>query len=243
MKKNLFFLLIAVIAAFALNAQSLELYHNGELLTDTVTVTEYNADFGEMAFEAIVKNNTDRTVNLYVARNILEEVDSTTNYFCWPNTCLPSDVDTSYDALSLNPGQSSSEQDFAAHYSPMGHQGITVIKYTFYDGEDANISVSVVVKFDYNTSGINDNEFNNVTFSDAYPNPAKNHMKIDYKVTGGNSAVLNITNVLGRTIKRIALDVNSTGVVLDISDLTPGLYFYSLKVDNNIIATKKLIVK
>ena len=87
--------------------------------------------------------------------------------------------------------------------------------------------------------GLNENEkLNNFNI---YPNPSNGI----FNVSIGNSSEINtieITNVIGQTIySKIAN--NSSNNVIDLSNLNKGIYFISLKSDQGISSSKKIIIK
>jgi hypothetical protein len=224
--------------------QPLEIYYEGVPVEDTVLVDQYDQTFGEIKFEANVKNNTDRDVNLYVARKVISEIEGTSNYFCWAGNCLPSDIDTSLNYQTIAPGQMSADGEFSAHYNPQTIEGITIVKYTFFEENDDKNSVSVVVKFKYDTQGIDDNVYSDISFSNAYPNPSTNNITIDYKLSNNvNNAQIKIVNLLGSVVKTINLKSSDNRVTFNVSNLQKGIYFYSIILNNEIYKTKKLIIK
>ncbi len=80
--------------------------------------------------------------------------------------------------------------------------------------------------------------------STPYPNPATGEVRIDY--TAGNSsysvAVLRLYDFLGKEVKTLSLKRGTGSVMLDLQNLQPGIYFYSLEIDKKIVATKRLVV-
>jgi hypothetical protein len=246
MKKVLFSILFLFGFFMSAMAQNpLELYHEGELLPDTIGFWwDDNPDY-ELVFEANVKNNTEGVLRVGLIRKNIDTVPGTENYFCWAGACLPANMDTSSTNYVLPAGQTTENGAFSAHYIANEKKGITIIKYTFYDLGDPDINASVVVKYAYSAAeGVNDNTFNNVSFSNAYPNPATNMVNIDYNLNNNaSSASVKVINLLGSVVKSANLSVGSNKVSFDVSDLTQGVYFYSIIVDGNIHQTKKLIIK
>lgn len=82
------------------------------------------------------------------------------------------------------------------------------------------------------TSSISDYEKN--TTCTVFPNPANNQLTIDFgKQKMKEVAVIDI---VGKEIKRI--EINSSDYILDVSDLTKGVYLIKLTSDEGIIAKK-----
>ena len=105
--------------------------------------------------------------------------------------------------------------------------------YTFnYDGdifvaevvavyENGMTSVGVVKTFG---DGINVMETEESSFS-IYPNPAKDVVKISS--ISGQSSVVRIYNVMGMMLDEV--EVNSDNLEINISDYTPGVYFFNVE--------------
>ncbi|WP_430931187.1 T9SS type A sorting domain-containing protein [Saccharicrinis sp. 156] len=77
------------------------------------------------------------------------------------------------------------------------------------------------------------------------PNPFTSSTEIKYSLEKTGLVSLEIYNCSGVKIKSLVNAVQSTGdysISLDASDLSSGMYFYSLQVDNKTIATKKMVV-
>ncbi len=237
---------VSVVVKYKYNntaGNNLELIYEGEVVSDTLILNDYNPAFGDISFEANIKNNTDRDVNLYLARENISVVDSTQNYFCWAGSCWPADLDSCNSTQNIPAGEMTGDGEFTAHYMPYDHKGTSIVKYTFWDDGDASINLSVVVKYVYGTDGINDNDAYNVVFSDVYPNPATDFIHVDYTIKNSQDAYLVITNLLGVTVKTEPLSKANNTLELNISDLSQGVYFYTIVSGQKIMKAKKLVVK
>ncbi|EAY27236.1 T9SS type A sorting domain-containing protein [Microscilla marina] len=83
---------------------------------------------------------------------------------------------------------------------------------------------------------------------DAYPNPTNGQVTIDYQVgTNGGKVYMYLSDVNARMVKiLVASQVNNQGqhqVTFDTSELKPGMYFYTLQVDNYSKVKRLLVVK
>ncbi len=87
--------------------------------------------------------------------------------------------------------------------------------------ENGKTSVGVVEAF---SNGINVIETEESCFS-IYPNPAKDIVKISS--VGSQSSVVRIYNVMGMMVDEI--EVNSNNMEINISDYTPGIYFFNVE--------------
>jgi hypothetical protein len=78
------------------------------------------------------------------------------------------------------------------------------------------------------------------------PNPANQSTTVNYKLDQPGNVVLQVTDVEGRIVKSQEFGVQNSGVykyVLNTSDLSSGLYFYSLTVNNQKVVNKLIIQK
>jgi hypothetical protein len=76
--------------------------------------------------------------------------------------------------------------------------------------------------------------------SEFYPNPAKEIAYFDYYFN--KSEKLIIMDILGNEVKTIKLSVKGRQKV-NISDLSKGIYFGNIIINNEVVIVKKLIVK
>jgi len=122
------------------------LYHNGEPfapggtleLQDDVTVSEI---VSHMAIE----NNFDETKNVLVSKEIIIETTGQTNVFCW-GICYAPNIYVSTEVISLASGELN-EDDFSGHLMPNGIEGVTIIKYTFFEENNPEVSIHFFAKY------------------------------------------------------------------------------------------------
>jgi hypothetical protein len=82
------------------------------------------------------------------------------------------------------------------------------------------------------------------TLSEAYPNPADSETKLDFKLPKDTQkAKIIIRSLLGFVMSEHLIEGLSGTMAIQTSDLTGGLYFYSLMIDGDIRITRKLIIK
>ena len=76
------------------------------------------------------------------------------------------------------------------------------------------------------------------------PNPLNANTSIHYNIPAGSSkALLNIIDNNGITVKQISLNGSGKGIAnIEASSLSAGIYSYTLIVDGEIIATKKMVI-
>lgn len=241
MKKIILYLLISlsIIRGFS---QGLELYYEGTVLNPDaeITLTGY-PDSGMIVLDTLdVKNISAVTQQVMCIRTILENIDSTVNSFCW-GICYPPFMDTSTTAVTIQPQDFSFE--FVGDHDPAGMIGIVKVKYAFYDIHTPLNQTSVIVNYDHSHVNVINNPSGSQFISGAYPNPANHLVSFDYDLTGNPQASILIYNFLGRLVNEYPVGNSIGTLTLDTSGYNEGIYFYTLKVNNEIIKTKKLVIK
>ncbi|MAE09468.1 MAG: hypothetical protein CL661_12040 [Bacteroidetes bacterium] len=243
MKKIILSLSFIVFTLCYVNAQSFTLSWDGAALADTVTVLPDTVGSQNSTFKAILTNNSSKDAEIKLARNEIFMVDTAYSDFCWGDICWPPEVDTS-GIWIVAAGGSSAEGDFSGYYHANFTVGVSIIEYTWYDVDNPDDNVKVVVKFDNSIDAINENILRNIWVSELYPNPATNYVVIDYNMPAEvKKASVKIVNLLGSVVKEQKIDARNNKMKLDIFDLNGGVYFYSINVNDEIYRTKKLIIR
>ena len=107
----------------------------------------------------------------------------------------------------------------------------------------------------YITKINNNNNFitNNFILFQNYPNPFNTKTKIKFNISnrfpiktfGNDRVVLNIYDIMGRKIATILNEIlqhKEYEMTFDGSNLSSGIYFYQLTINNEQLATKKMIL-
>ncbi|WP_255897509.1 T9SS type A sorting domain-containing protein [Rufibacter sediminis] len=79
----------------------------------------------------------------------------------------------------------------------------------------------------------------------AYPNPSRGVTKISLSSLGDESYKIRISNAIGKVYKEIPVmkPTSTETIVVDLSPLPAGIYFYSLLVNEKMVETKRLILQ
>lgn len=244
MKKFLLSLTIVLLTfSFAHAQQALTLTQNGVQLGDTITLWGEPTEF-ELVLYANLRNNTDRNINIKVAREELSLVAGSFSQICWAGLCYSPDTDTSVNYQLVMAGATSADEDFSGHYAPNGNVGTSVVKFIFYNIDNPSEQASVVVKFWASPESIAEDAMRGGKISDIYPNPANNFVNLDFEMTPAvKQAKVRIINLLGSVVKEVEIEKGASQLKLDVSDLDNGVYFYSVLINGDTYKTKKLIIR
>ena len=92
--------------------------------------------------------------------------------------------------------------------------------------------------------GITENAEKSVKLAQNVPNPANNSTLINYELKQANNVTLVITDLTGNKVMEVAQGKQIAGshnIILNLDNLSSGMYYYTLKADNTSL-TKKMIV-
>ncbi len=188
-----------------------------------------------------VTNNAGAALDVKIARTEDNVLPGVTDEFCWGGACFPPGTDTSFLAATIDPGQTNTE--FEAKYTHNDQFGESTYTYTWYDENNPSDQVSLVVIYKLSNVGISESLINNISISEAYPNPANAYTFFDYDIPVNTSnASIIVTNLLGAVVREIPVTGSNGKIRINTSDLENGLYFGSLKVENRIASTQRLVV-
>ena len=202
-------------------------------------------DMQELSFVMNVINNGTDAVSMTCERTIVSITDGAGNNFCFGN-CFPDDAsftEVTIDPISgIDPNMPYYPYEFSAHFKPydpmtwemMPEGAELTVQYTC--TERGGEPMTFEFYFRYDTSSVDENV--SKLFSNAYPNPASNFVNFDCEM---QNATIAIYNMMGQEV--IRQDVNDSHVSINISDLTDGIYFYSVIVNGEAVKTSKLVVR
>lgn len=243
--KKILLLLFCLSFFSGIFAQNFSLLDTNGVAIASGSTIQFVGNPTDLVIQAVVylKNNSDAAKDVKVKKVIHagDTLAGTVNTFCW-GLCFPPTTYVSPFSQNILPGDTCKQ--FYGDYNPLNIPGVSKITYVFYDVDNTNDSVSVVVKYYGSPAGINDDLIGQVTFSAAYPNPAVNVVYADYTIPESvNRASIVITNMLGSKVKEVSLHDRSGKARIAVSDLINGIYFYSLRADDQLLLTRKFVVR
>lgn len=192
----------------------------------------------------ILQNDSDQAKE-YILKFMRGNIASSQNVkICLGNTCYDPKKDLAKVKLNLKPGEI-----FTDLYLEF-ELGITEAKGTFdmHFANAENLRDVFIIESVYNVENPNSdgNEVNNkdIKLGSVYPNPAGRSAQLDYEIKNEQiNARIVVNSIIGNPVYDLKLNPNENSIFLNVTDLNPGIYFYTLIVDNKNIVTKKLVVK
>lgn len=192
----------------------------------------------------ILQNESDQTKE-YILKFLRGNIASSQNVkICLGNTCYDPKKDLAKVKVKLNPGEIYT--DLYLEFD----LGITEAKGTFdlHFANTENLRDVFIIESIYNVENAgNDNstvDHKDITMGSIYPNPSSRFAQLDYQIKNPSAqARVVINSFIGNPVVDLRLDPHQKSIGINVSDLNPGIYFYTLIVDNQNIVTKKLVVK
>jgi hypothetical protein len=188
------------------------------------------------------KNTSDKPIIL-VIRKVDEQLGSTQKkYFCVDNNCLDTKVEDY--VVKVEPGQTTANLYVALEAGL--DQNESSIKYVAFNKFSPGHALDIDLNFNVEEKLAKANIYNSrhITLYDVYPNPAVEHANVTYKLASDQiKAKILVHNIIGNIIGEYTLSAFDNAIRIKTEDLSAGIYFYTLYVENEGVMTRKLIVK
>lgn len=232
--KNLLLLATLMLISFCGFSQGFELTGHQE---------SYKGMIGETISAPLrFKNTSDKAITLII-RKIGSELGGTQkNYFCLDNNCLDQKVEDYI--VRLEPGQSLSNFQIVLEAGLVsGESSVSYVAYCKSNpGNSVEFSLNFTVEEKPEKQNIYSSRF--MTLHDVYPNPVVDHAIVDYRILNDQiKAKIVVHNLLGNVVGEYLLPSMENVVRFKTEDLSAGIYFYTLYIDNEGVMTRKLIVR
>lgn len=237
--KKIIFTLLMFVAVYSFAQTSMILTYNGTQVQSGDTIQFENVPLNsDFEVYSDITNTTNRPLNLFIVKDLLQSAGAGTEV----STCLGQC--TTNDTIRYTMEADTTLSDaFHITYGTLA-EGISIVKYRIANEDNiASDYVDVYFRFDSRTTSIHNASMQHTSLS-AYPNPASGNVNINYSYNGNASSLqLVVKNIMGATVQVLSLNTNGDKVMMNVSEFTPGIYFYSLEADGRAIMTKKLLVK
>lgn len=226
---------ISVLCSYA-HAQSLR-----------VTNTPDNV-FGRTASEISVnisiKNTTKKPIEVIFYRKSSEIPSGQESYFCVGKKCYSPETQTAIETKELRPGEV--YDGFKSILNSGLGKSVSTITYCFQNAADPSDEICHTITYNVSSLSANDILFydNSISVSNIYPNPINDIAIFDYSLKDPKvKAKIILHNVLGGIVEEHPLSELESKLKIYTKSFSPGVYFYTLNVDNQNIITKKFVIK
>lgn len=206
---------------------------------------DFIGDIGSTHRKTVILQNESDQPKTYFLKNLSGNLGSSQQMkICIGDQCYDAKRDLAKIKLSLNPGEILTDLYLDLDMGIAETRGSFDLVFV----NENNLREAFVVEAQYNVSNpnkkVNDFDYESISLSDVYPNPSNRVAQFDYKIKKqGAQAKIAINSFIGNPVAEYTLDPERASLVINVSDLNPGVYFYTLFVDNKNIVTKKLVVK
>lgn len=190
------------------------------------------------------QNATDHVMRIGIERIESNIRSSQTSRFCIDNDCVDKDIAGTVKYIFLEPGQVFT--NFTTVLETGLVPGSSSIKFRIFNSGDTNEEVEVEVNYIIKEKPKEGMLFTSdvVELSDVFPNPVREKAIFKYTyLNPDKEARLVIHSVLGSVISEFNLLPYESRLVIPVNDYNPGVYFYTLYIDNEGVATKKMVIR
>lgn len=191
-----------------------------------------------------IKNLSNKPIQIVFKR--LDKVigSSQVNYFCWGDECYDATTDEIPLSKRINPGETSDKFESILEAGLVA--GISTVKYLIYDRDNPSETIEYEINYTVEEE-VNPNAIFNtpeIRINEVYPNPVREFAIIDYNLHSEDiEAKITLHNVLGSIVGEYELSYFETKLKINTEEFNPGVYFYTLHLDNDGVLTKKLIIR
>ena len=242
MIKKAFFTLLFLSVTAWVSAQSLQFELNGHVYEEGETIQcNTPTEWGEYLQDMQIRNLTSQDWNVLVKKEVIEDLEGVSNYFCW-GLCFGPDTYVSPNPVAV-PANSITAVGALSFHAMFDEDvfGKVQVKYSAYDERHPEDAVTINVVFHKSGEGVH--EVAAVRFGQAYPNPASSVVNFDYNVNASDRASVSVYNLLGQEVMNLPINTLQDRLSISVADLNNGIYFCNLFVNGSAVKTEKFVVK
>lgn len=190
-----------------------------------------------------IKNTSDRALTLTIRKAAGDLNNNQKGYFCVGDECF--DALTDQVTRRLEPGETASN----VFYVVEPGLSTTSNSFRFEAFQKGSPQMGIEHAFILNIEEKVNRSFvyqsRDITVHDIYPNPVTDqHAYLDYRLSDeAIKAKVVIHNILGSPVGDYEMHASETRVKIQADDLSSGVYFYTIYLDNVGVLTRKLVVR
>lgn len=247
MKKITLSLLFAVITASFAYSQTLKIIlqgGNGAYYNDsTIIVSGSSADnlIPSPTFDVV--NTGADTVTIQAKRTIISQLAGASSAICFAGTCAPESDNTNPYSVYLGPGDTAQLGNaFTGDYYPNGANGLTSIRYTFFNYNHTD-TAWFIVNYETSPTGVASVSGHQINFSAPYPNPANSFVNFSYSLTNGTqAATMKIFNIVGECVQTLPLSAAQNKSTINVQNIPAGIYVCEIVANGCQPVYQKMVV-
>lgn len=203
----------------------------------------YKGNIGEIIKAPIrFKNTSDKSLTLII-RKVSGQIGSTQkNFLCLDANCLDQRGDD--HIVKIEAGQTLSTFQVALEAGLVA--GLSSVKYIAYNKSNPTQAIEFEVNFAVEEKSKKQSIYSSkfITIKDVYPNPVVDHALVDYKILDEQvKAKIIIHNILGNNQGEYELSSTENLLRIPTDDLSAGIYFYTLYINDEGVVTCKIVVR
>ena len=239
--KKIIYIALYTLFGFGAYAQSLEVVNSD--------VNQQGVIGEDLRTAIIVKNISDKPIYFSVSEVKKQIGSSQKSFLCINNDCDNGNIAsrkgkiTDY-VVKVMPGQT--DESVVAVLETGLVQGISNISYRVFNVKSPEDYVQIEIQYEVSELRNQGSLYTSLTvdLKDVYPNPVTEVAIFDYQIKNDSKeAKIIIHNVLGSIAGEYKLNPFERQLKVSVENYNPGVYFYSLYIDNEGVATKKLVVR
>jgi hypothetical protein len=204
---------------------------------------EFSGKIGSSQRKTVLLQNESAQSKTYLLRNIKGSIGSSQKMrICLGEQCFDPKKDLAKVMLKLAPGEIYT--DLYLEFELGIAETLGSFDLVFVNSEALRDFFVVEAKYSVSSDPKADFSHRDIKLGDIYPNPSNRVAQLDYTLVNPKSkAKITVTSFIGNPIAEYELDPTRNSLIIHVADFQPGVYFYTLFVDNKNVVTKKLQVK
>jgi hypothetical protein len=238
MKKIYSIFCVVVLLAVSLNAQTLRVTFEGDDVSQGDTLKVEKVAGEEIATYFNLTNLTESPMQVRAAFSKLNTHEGDEFLMCFGDCTL----DTISPSVTLEPNVEFTNFDIA--YTPASDNS-SMIRVYLLSAEDNSVIYDFYVKYYNSEVSLPTQSKVKPMNAEVYPNPMAVNAVVNYYVPAKyKNPTMIIRNMVGKTVKTYNLRSGEDAKLnINSSELTNGVYFYSIVSEGQTITTKKLVIR
>lgn len=235
--KTFLSVLFSIVVLFSTPVEAQEVRVLSEELT-------FNGAIGDAQRKSIILLNEGEKQKTFFLKNINGSIGSSQEMkICLGDTCFDAKRDLAKVKVTLQPGEVVT--DLYLEFSLGIAETRGNFELVFVDESDIRNAwrVNANYRVENPDADSNGSDYEDISIRDIYPNPSNSIAQLDYSIKNPKiSSKITINSFIGNPVAEYQLDPSRESLLINVSEFHPGVYFYTLFVDNQNIVTKKLVV-